>query len=80
MLTLLSDRTTGGFHMCPFLLFPSTSVLSWILDVGLKTQKKDPVNPKSISSTQPCVFKAKYSVLCAGGISVNVGNMFILCM
>ena len=63
-----------------FFFSPSTSVLSWILDVGLKTQKKDPVNLKSISSTQPCVFKAKYSVLCAGGISVNVGNMFILCM
>ena len=66
--------------MCPFLFFPSTSVQSWILEFGLETQKKDPVDLKSISSTQPCVFKAKYSVLCAGGISVNVGNMFILCM
>ena len=36
---------------------------SWILEFGLETQKKDPVDLKSISSTQPCVFKAKYSVL-----------------
>ena len=53
-------------HLCQFLFFPSTSVQSWKLEVGLKTLKKDPVNPKSISSTQPSVFKAKYSVLCAG--------------
>ena len=72
--------TGQGWSISAYFAIPSTSVQSWKLEVGLKTLKKDPVNPKGISSTQPSVFKAKYSVLCAGGISVNVGNMFILCM